>query len=349
MHQCACCQHPLKQSDGATWTDPECRELVSQQTIRILDRHAPGPPPLTAARLASVALSAAEDLHALAERDPAAHGCWRYVWESYRSFRGVLSYRVAHALQAASAGTTRLSGSPISLARQIAEEAKVHTGVEIHPAATIGRRFVIDHGNGTVIGETVIIGDDCYVLQGVVLGAAGIASNPHGRRHPRLGNRVEIGGFARVFGAITIGDDVIIGSGAVITTDVLGPARICVTTQLQSSSPNSRARIYGVVPIGPGVLEVHGVGLSGMDVKVVDTDHRPAEHVSATVLEGSDHMLRCEVFGATAEHKLRLSAPGRAEVVLGGLRRVWLQIADLEPAVPSLLRHTGSDCGDLLG
>jgi serine acetyltransferase len=139
---------------------------------------------------------AVQDLHALAQRDPAAHGSWRYVWNTYSSFRAVLAYRVAHALHTGGQGndcSERCTGA----ARAITETAKVQTGVEIHPAAVIGRRFVLDHAVGTVIGETAMIGDDCYVLQGVLIGARGIADNPDERRHPRLGHRVEVGGLAR--------------------------------------------------------------------------------------------------------------------------------------------------------
>ena len=78
----------------------------------------------------------------------------------------------------------------------------VLSGAEIHPAARIGRRFVLDHGYGTVIGETCEIGHDCYILCGVTLGARGIANNPDGKRHPRLGNNVEVGSGARVLGYV---------------------------------------------------------------------------------------------------------------------------------------------------
>ena len=79
---------------------------------------------------------------------------------------------------------------------------------------------MLDHAVGTVIGETCVIGDDAYILGGVTLGAAGIANNPATARHPRLGDRVQVGAFARILGRVTIGDDVFIGPHCTITQDV---------------------------------------------------------------------------------------------------------------------------------
>lgn len=107
------------------------------------------------------------------------------------------------------------------------------SGAEIHFRSRIGARFIIDHGMGTVIGETSTIGDDCYVLGGVTLGARGISDNPSSPRHPTLGNRVQIGAFASVLGAIHVGDGAFIGPGCIITKDVPAAARVQVKTSLQ--------------------------------------------------------------------------------------------------------------------
>jgi serine O-acetyltransferase len=165
------------------------------------------------------------DLFALVHRDPASQGSWEYVLESYACFHAVLAHRVGHDLLTAAEGSAHRRRT---LARTISETAKVRTGVEIHPGATIGPRFVVDHGMGTVIGEDTTIGADCYVLQGVVLGARGIADNAPGRRHPTLGDRVQVGGFARVLGPVTVGDDVIIGGHALICADVPAGAHVAV-------------------------------------------------------------------------------------------------------------------------
>lgn len=103
------------------------------------------------------------------------------------------------------------------LARVLSQITRHVTGVEIHPAAQIGKRFFIDHAMGIVIGETTIIGDDCVLYQGVTLGGTG---NESGKRHPTLGNHVTVGSGAKVLGNITIGDNVRIGGNSVVVKDV---------------------------------------------------------------------------------------------------------------------------------
>ncbi|MEV7347228.1 serine O-acetyltransferase [Streptomyces sp. NPDC093544] len=186
-----------------------------------------------------VPLTVLEDLYALATRDPAARSSAVYAYESYLSFRALVAHRVAHELHRLGAATLDRQGVGHGLAtaaRCIAEAAKVETGVEIHPAAVIGSRMVIDHGYGTVIGEQVRIGADCYLLQNVVLGARAIRSTPDhwtGRRHPHIGNRVEIAGNVAVFGPVTIGDDCRIEAGARIAEDVPAGSRIRVVSIVQ--------------------------------------------------------------------------------------------------------------------
>ena len=94
---------------------------------------------------------------------------------------------------------------------------RIITGIEIHPKAQIGNRFFIDHGEGVVIGETTIIGDDVLIYQQVTLGGTG---NEHGKRHPTIGNNVIIGAGAKVLGNITIGDNTRVGAGSVVVDDV---------------------------------------------------------------------------------------------------------------------------------
>lgn len=103
------------------------------------------------------------------------------------------------------------------MARMFANVARALTGIEIHPGAKIGRRFVIDHGMGVVIGETAVIGDDVLIYHGVTLGAKTATS---GKRHPNIGNNVTIGANAIVLGNITIGDGASIGAGSVVTKDL---------------------------------------------------------------------------------------------------------------------------------
>ncbi len=106
------------------------------------------------------------------------------------------------------------------LAALITRRGKLLSGAEIHFNSRIGRRFVLDHGYGTVIGETSVIGDDCYILGGVTLGSRLIAANTQGPRHPNLGDRVQVGMNSSLLGHIRIADDVFIGSGCLVTQDV---------------------------------------------------------------------------------------------------------------------------------
>jgi serine O-acetyltransferase len=107
-------------------------------------------------------------------------------------------------------------GVPL-LPRVVSQFARWMTGIEIHPGATIGRRFFIDHGMGVVIGETTIIGDDCLIYQGVTLGGTG---KEKGKRHPTLGTSVVVGTGAKVLGNIEIGDCVRVGAGSVVLKPV---------------------------------------------------------------------------------------------------------------------------------
>lgn len=104
------------------------------------------------------------------------------------------------------------------LARIVSQLSRFLTGVEIHPGATIGRRVFIDHGMGVVIGETAVIGDDVLLFHGVTLGGRGVEKDC--RRHPSVGNRVEIGTNATVLGPVHVGDDAKVGANAVVLIDI---------------------------------------------------------------------------------------------------------------------------------
>lgn len=148
-----------------------------------------------------------EDIAVIRERDPAARSALE-IMLLYNGYKAVRSHRKAywcyhHGLK--------------FLARFISQRCVRRTGIEIHPAATIGRRLFIDHGTGVVIGETTIIGDDCTLYQGVTLGGTG---KDTGKRHPTLGNHVMVGAGAKVLGPITIGDNVRIAAGAVVLSEI---------------------------------------------------------------------------------------------------------------------------------
>lgn len=179
-----------------------------------------------------------EDLCAFVSKDPAQHGSPNATLLGSTSFKAVLHYRLAHALITAPT-TPLLSGATLradeleSCAWLIFHRGKLLSGADIHPRSMIGRRFVLDHGWGSVVGETSVIGNDCYMLGGVTLGATGIATNAALKRHPTLGNRVQIGAFARIFGDIHIGDDVFIGTHCSITHDIAANSIVTVRSDLQ--------------------------------------------------------------------------------------------------------------------
>ena len=127
----------------------------------------------------------------------------------YPSFRSLIYYKIAHYL---------FKKKRYFLARFLSERAKRKTGIEIHPGATIGKNLFIDHGVGVVIGETAIIGDNVLIYHGVTLG--GIATNA-GKRHPTIGDNVVIGSGAKILGNINIGNNSKIGANSVVLNDVL--------------------------------------------------------------------------------------------------------------------------------
>lgn len=148
-----------------------------------------------------------EDIKVIYDNDPAAKNLFEVIF-CYPGLHALIAYRFAH----------RLYKWHIPLIpRVISYITRIITGIEIHPGARIGRRFFIDHGEGVVIGETTIVGDDVLIYQQVTLGGTG---KEHGKRHPTLGNHVIVGAGAKVLGNITIGDYVRIGAGSVVIDDV---------------------------------------------------------------------------------------------------------------------------------
>jgi serine O-acetyltransferase len=148
-----------------------------------------------------------ESIRAYQERDPAARS-WLTVLLCYPGLHASLWHGVAHGLW--QRGLTLP-------ARLFSHLGRFLTGIEIHPAARIGRRLIIDHGMGVVIGETAEIGDDVYLYHQVTLGGT---SSARGKRHPTIGSNVIIGAGAKVLGAITVGDNARVGANAVVLTPV---------------------------------------------------------------------------------------------------------------------------------
>lgn len=150
---------------------------------------------------------AVEDIRAVQRADPAAR-TFAEVVATYPGLHALWLHRIAH----------RLWNDDRRLWARVLSHYNRHiTGVEIHPGAQIGRRVFIDHGMGVVIGETAVIGDDCLIYKGVVLGGTTLQRT---KRHPTIGKGVTIGSNACILGAVEIGDGVRIGSGSVVVKDV---------------------------------------------------------------------------------------------------------------------------------
>lgn len=148
-----------------------------------------------------------EDIKAFRDRDPAAKSDLE-IYFLYPGFKAIRKYRKANFFY---------RHGHTFIARLISQSAAKKTGIEIHPGATIGRRLVIDHGTGIVIGETTEIGDDVLIYQGVTLGGTG---KDTGKRHPTIGNNVMISAGAKVLGPFKIGDNSRVAAGAVVLEEV---------------------------------------------------------------------------------------------------------------------------------
>ena len=183
------------------------------------------------------------DIASIIERDPAARNAWE-VLTCYPGFHAIMLHRLAHWLW-----RHRLRW----LARFLAHLSRLFTGIEIHPAAVIGRRVFIDHGFGLVVGETAVIGDGCTIYQGVTLGGTTLAKGH--KRHPTLESGVIVGAGAQILGNITIGENAKVGSNAVVVRDIPGgatavgnPARIILQSdqELQSDAAGRLFSAYGL-------------------------------------------------------------------------------------------------------
>ncbi len=177
-----------------------------------------------------------EDIQSVFDRDPAARNTFEII-TCYSGVQAMVFYRLSHWFW-----QVKLKW----FARFISMLARWLTGIEIHPAAKIGRRFFIDHGMGVVIGETAEIGNDCTLYHGVTLGGT---SWQKGKRHPSLGNNVVIGAGAKVLGPIVLGDNVRVGSNSVVVKSVESnktvvgvPARVLK----EKTTPSDKFDAYAV-------------------------------------------------------------------------------------------------------
>ena len=193
-----------------------------------------------------------EDIRAYKKNDPAAKSGLEILL-LYNGLHATISYRIAHWLHI---------HKMRFLARWISQLSKFFTGIEIHPGATIGRRLVIDHGTGIVIGETTEIGDDCLLYQNVTLGGTG---KDVGKRHPTLGNNVMVGSGAKVLGPFKVGDNARIAANSVVLREVPeGATVVGVPGRVVRLSGEKLDHIHTPDPV---MLEIEQLRLQIMDLE----------------------------------------------------------------------------------
>lgn len=195
-----------------------------------------------------------EEIDIIRERDPAIHSSLEVFL--YPSFKVMMHYRVAHKLY--------LKGHYF-LARWVSQRGVRKTGIEIHPGAQIGKGLFIDHGNGVIIGETTIIGNNVTMYQGVTLGGTG---KEHGKRHPTIEDNVMISAGAKILGSFTIGSNSKIGAGSVV---------------LEAVPPNST-----VVGVPGRVVKRNNMSLPREDMCQVDLPDPVKEDISCLQRENSE-------------------------------------------------------------
>lgn len=225
-----------------------------------------------------------EDIRAFVDRDPAARSRWE-VAICYPGFHAIIMHRLAHALW-----RRRFH----FVARCVSQISRFVTGVEIHPGASIGRRLVIDHGQGVVIGETAEIGDDVTMYQTVTLG--GVAPSVDSRsqvsvkRHPTIASNVIIGSGAQILGPIRVGEGARVGANSVVTRDVppgmtaVGIPAHVVTQGSAASGREAAFRAYGTT--AEGCPDPYGEDIEGL--------RREIRTLKERLLEAEDRLAALE-------------------------------------------------------
>ena len=219
------------------------------------------------------------DVCAARDRDPAAQGVSTLeILSSWAGVQALLAHRAAHVLLRA--------GVPV-LPRVIAYMTRAVTGVEIHPAAVIGREFFIDHGAGVVIGETAVIGDRVTLYQGVTLGGTGFQ---RGKRHPTLGDNVTVGSGAKLLGPIAVGDGAKIGANTVVVEDVPPFATVV-------GNPGHPVKVDGKRVEGPDADWIHlpdpiAEAIKSLSQRIGELEQRLAELDGGDTPDGAAAELR---------------------------------------------------------
>lgn len=209
-----------------------------------------------------------DDISWLTIGDPATTGVV-FTGDTYLSAKALIYYRTSNIIH----NEEKLDKEfRKRIARRISEQGKLITGIEIHPAAQIGRKLSIDHGYSTIIGETTEIGKECVILNGVILGATDVGENaiPE-KRHPTIKDNVVICGFARVFGPVTIGNNVHIGPFATVLNDIPDDSKVRLIDQQQIITGTDNINIYGIIPdFERDLLTIFGKGFNEPEIYIIE-------------------------------------------------------------------------------
>jgi serine O-acetyltransferase len=170
----------------------------------------------------------------------------------------------------------------VTFSRIISQLGRFLTGIEIHPAARLGRRVFIDHGMGVVIGETAEVGDDCTIYHGVTLGGVNLTSGE--KRHPTIGNNVILGAGAKVLGSFTVGDNAIIGSNAVVLKEVAAGETLIGVPARTTEEHRERGSGFSAYGVVPGECDPYATQIAELQ-KIVKQQAKAIEQLKAALEE----------------------------------------------------------------
>jgi serine acetyltransferase len=276
----------------------------------------------------------------------AANKSEEHVFVTCRPLKAIGLYRIAHRLLALEARDQEDRSELERVARTMTESGASAANVDIHPEAEIGVPLRIDHGRGVVIGQQVRIGDNCALMNHVILGALGMNPKAGGedgvRRHPTLGNDVEIYEDASVLGNVTVHDGATIGQGCKVRFDVPAGCTVQLISQVEVATGEGCHEVHGLRWPGGSCLEIWGVGLSAVSPCFVDSEHEALEGIECHLAVQEDELLRIEVtvqetgLEVLSPPRLKLSGQEKDVVVVQAkaLKNLWrnCDVISREPA-----------------
>ena len=272
-----------------------------------------------------------KDVMRFAQSDPAANGSCFYVYKSYKGIKAMMYYRVSNGILSWNALEHVERETVETIVRTLCEIGKVETGIDIHPLAQIGEGCVIDHGVGTkitvdvyenntvVMGETVIIGKNCTILNDVVIGAEKVNDGKsEGRRHPKIGNDVTICAGVKILGKIKIGDNVIIGPGCRIVNDIPSNSKVFIVNQIQVISIKEAAPLIidGVVFDGNNLL-LYGENIKDVKIILLDSQYDERDDLDVVILERKQFCVSFNIKISNKEKLCQTLKDNHLKIMLG--------------------------------